>query len=185
MERTGRIPLLTLDEYMALPDDGQRHELRAGLILAEPPPFPRHGQIQVRLSGMLREFVEPRGLGAVLADSGYLLSRDPATVLGPDVSFVRRDRFDAEQAARGYFSGAPDLAAEVLSPANRSAEIHAKVADYLAAGSILVWVIDPQHEVVTVYRKLLEPRRIGIDGVLDGEDVLPGLTIEVAKLLAR
>jgi Uma2 family endonuclease len=64
MERTGRIPLLTLDEYMALPDDGQRHELRAGLILAEPPPFPRHGQIQVRLSGMLREFVEPRGLGA-------------------------------------------------------------------------------------------------------------------------
>ena len=185
MDRTDRGQLLTLDEYMALPDDGQRHELRAGLLLAEPPPFPRHGQVQIRVGSVLREFVEPRGLGEVLVESGYLLSDDPATVLGPDVSFVRRERFDTEQAARGYFRGAPDLAVEVLSPSNRPAEIHAKVADYLAAGSTLVWIIDPQHEIVWVYRKLLEPRRVGIDGILDGEDVLPGFTVEVAKLLAR
>ena len=112
-------------------------------------------------------------LGVVLTEGGFLLSRNPDTVRGPDVSFVRADRFNAEEAGRGYFRGAPDLAIEILSPSNRPGETHAKVADYLAAGTRLVWVIDPMQQIVSVYRSLLSPRRIAADGVLDGEDVLP------------
>jgi len=185
MEPTGQARRLTAEEYALLPEDGEQHELQAGTLIAEPQPFPRHAQIQARLARILVDFVEPRALGVVLTQGGFLLSRHPDTVRAPDVAFVRRDRFDADEAERSFFRGAPDLAIEILSPTNRPGETHAKVADYLAAGSKLVWVIDPAHEVVSVYRSLLAPRCIGADGVIQGDDVLPGLSISVATLLER
>jgi Uma2 family endonuclease len=185
MEPAAEDRLLTTDEYLQLPDDGQLHELQAGVLIAEPPPFPRHAQIQARLTRVLLDFVEPRGLGVVLTQGGFLLSRHPDTVRAPDVAFVRRDRFDANEAERTFFHGAPDLAIEILSPSNRPGETHAKVADYLAAGSKLVWVIDPARRVVSVYRSLLAPRRLEADAILLGDDVLPGLSIAVAELLER
>ena len=183
MEPIESYNLLTADEYSRAPDDGLRHTLQAGLLIAEPQPFPRHAQIQARLAHVLTEFVDARGLGVVLTDGGFLLSRNPDTVRGPDVSFVRADRFNAEEAGRGYFRGAPDLAIEILSPSNRPGETHAKVADYLAAGARLVWVIDPAQRIVSVYRSLLSPRRIAADGVLNGEDVLPGFSFPIVDVL--
>jgi len=176
---------LTLDDYMRIPDDGRRNSLQAGLLIEEPQPFARHGQIQARLAHFLSEFVDAHDLGVVLTESGFLLSRNPDTVRGPDVSFVRSDRFDAEEAARGYIQGAPDLAIEILSPSYRPGDTHAKVADYLAAGASLVWVIDPMQRTAMVYRSLLAPRRVGVDGVLEGEDVLPGFSVSVARILDR
>jgi Uma2 family endonuclease len=182
MEPVERDDLLTTEEYLRLPDDGTRYELVAGILVSEPPPFPQHGRIQARVTQVMSTFVEGRGLGVVLLESGFLLSRDPDTVRGPDVSFVTRDRYDAAQASNSYIRGAPDLAVEIVSSSNRPDAIHGKVADYLAAGARLVWVVDPRHCVVTVYRTLLSPRRIGADGVLDGEDVLPGLSLPVSSL---
>ena len=159
--------------------------MQAGVLVAEPQPFPRHAQIEARLAHALFDFAEPRGLGVVLTEGGFLLSRDPDTVRGPDVSFVRADRFDAGEAGRAFFAGAPDLAVEILSPSNRPGDMHAKVADYLAAGSKLVWVIDPDRGVASVYRTLLAPRRIAAGGALDGEDVLPRFSLPLESLLAR
>ena len=128
----------TADEDSRLPDNGLRQELQAGVLIAEPQPFPRHAEIQARLAQALLNFVDPRGLGVVLTACGFLPSRRPDTVRGPDVSFVRRDRFDADEVERAFSPGAPDLAIEIVSPSNRPGEMHAKVADYLAAGSRLV-----------------------------------------------
>src|SRR5262245_20352488 len=174
--------LMTADEYARLPDDGVRYELQAGVLVSEPIPISRHARAQVRMAVVLERFVEPRRLGYVFGENGYLLATDPDTVRGPDVSFVRADRFDPDEAARGFLRGAPDLAVEILSPSNRPGEIHGKVADYLAAGCKLVWVVDPKRRIVTVYRTLLSPRRIGVDDLLDGEDVLPGFSVPVSAL---
>jgi Uma2 family endonuclease len=184
MEPIERSDLVTSEEFLRLPDDGIRYELQAGVLVWEPIPISRHARLQMRIGYFLEAFVEPRRLGFVFGENGYLLSTDPDTVRGPDVSFVRADRFDPEEAERGFFRGAPDLAVEILSPSNRPGEIHAKVADYLAAGARLVWVIDPERRIVTVYRTLLSPRRIGADGTLDGEDVLPGFSLPVSTLFA-
>jgi Uma2 family endonuclease len=176
---------LTVEDYLRIPDDGKRHSLQAGLLIAEPQPFPRHGQVQARLAQLLLEFVDAHDLGVVLTEAGFLLSRNPDTVRGPDVAFVRAGRFDADEAAREYFRGAPDLAIEILSPSNRAGDTHAKVADYLAAGASLVWVIDPAQRIAIIYRSLLAPRRIGAEGVLDGEDVLPGFSAPLGRILDR
>jgi Uma2 family endonuclease len=112
------------------------------------------------------------------------LARDPDTVRGPDLSFVSRERLSNFDDTR-FFSGAPDLAVEILSPSNRRGAIHAKVADYLAAGARLVWVIDPKRKSVTTYRTLLAPRRLELHEALHGEDVLPGMTIPLESIFER
>jgi len=181
MEQSLDPRLLTEKDLARLPDDGFRHELQAGLLLAEPSPFPLHAQVQARIIELLAGFVRAHGLGQVLGDSGFLLASNPDTVRGPDASFVTHDRWATTDRGR-FFRGAPDLAVEILSASNRSGEIHAKVADYLAAGARLVWIVDPKRRTVTVHETLLAPRRLGARDVLDGGDVLPGFAITVEAI---
>jgi Uma2 family endonuclease len=110
------------------------------------------------------------------------LARKPDTVRGPDVAFVSRVRFERRGDTGKAFVGAPDLAVEVLSPSNTPAAMHAKVADYLAAGSRCVWVVDPESQTVTVYSSLLGPRRLGKAETLDGDDVVPGFRVRVGEI---
>ena len=101
---------------------------------------------------------------------------------GPDVAFVSRERHERSGDTVRAFVGAPDLAVEVLSPSTTPAAMHAKVADYLAAGTRRVWVVDPETQTVTVYASLLSPLVRGEDDTLDGEDVIPGFTVRVGDI---
>ena len=133
----------------------------------------------------MRRHVRQRKLGVVLVgDAGFGLARDPDTLRGPDVAFVSRDRVPSEDEQVRVFEGPPDLAVEVLSPSNTPESVRAKVADYLAAGTRLVWLVDadPERETVTIYRSLLAPRTLSRDDDLDGADVLPGFRVALAKL---
>ena len=107
-----------------------------------------------------------------------------ATKLPGYLSFVSRKRLTNFDDAR-FFSGAPDLAVEILSPSNHRGEMHAKVADYLAAGARMVWVVDPVRKSVTTYRELLAPRRLESNETLDGKNVLPGLALPVEAIFER
>ena len=120
----------------------------------------------------------------MFGETGFVLARNPDTVRGPDLSFISRERLKDLDDAR-FFSGAPDLAVEILSPSNRRGEMHAKVADYLAAGARLVWVVDPKRKSVTTYRTLLSPRRLELNEAIDGEEVFPGLVIPLTAIFER
>jgi len=175
---------MTVDELYSLPDDGQTYELQGGLLLAEPLPGTRHGLVLSGIVAALDEFVRERGLGVVLTgDTGFVLARSPDTVRGPDVAFVRRERFDPVGAVAAAFPGPPDLAVEVLSPSDRPGDVHAKIADYLAAGTRLVWVVDPVAREVSVYPPLLSPRRLGPADTLEGDEVLPGFSMRVEEMV--
>jgi Uma2 family endonuclease len=153
------------------------------MLLAEPLPGSRHGSVTAAVAGILREHVKKHRLGVVFAgDSGFVLARKPDTVRGPDVAFVSRERFERNADNLRAFSGAPDLAVEVLSPSNTPAAMHAKVADFLAAGTRCVWVVDPESQTVTVYTSLLGPYRLGEAETLNGGDVVPGFRVRVGEI---
>lgn len=175
--------LMTIEDLDALPEDGLKHELQAGVLVSEPLPGMRHGRVAIRIGELLGAHVRRHRLGVVIGnDSGFILSRSPDTVRGPDVSFVSRARFESVGDLATAFPGAPDLAVEVLSPSNTPASIHAKVADYLAAGTRQVWVVDSETATVVVYRSLLSPVRLSASQTLSGEDVVPGFQTTVAAL---
>lgn len=83
----------------------------------------------------------------------------------------------------GYPRLAPDFVAEVRSPNDSETEIQEKVSDWLAAGTRLVWVIDPRARSARVHRADGSATAIVIDGLLGGEDVLPGFTLELSAIL--
>jgi Uma2 family endonuclease len=183
MIRPARRSLLTVEDLDAIPDDGRRYELQAGLLISEPAPGWRHGRVAARIATLLDAHVRKNGLGVVVSnDTGFILSRSPDTVLGPDVSFVSRERLEKVGDPVTAFPGAPDLAVEILSPSNTPRGIHAKVADYLAAGTSCVWIVDPHLKTIIEHRSLLAPRTLQPEDVLEAQDILPGLVVRVEEV---
>jgi Uma2 family endonuclease len=175
----------TLDEYLALPDDAFRYELQGGVLLSEPPSGFEHGDVCAEIGLRLRQHARRTGAGSVVSAVSFVLARDPDTVRIPDVAFVRTERVASLVDRSRPFPGAPDLSVDVLSPSNARGEIHAKVADYLAAGAPLVWVVDPESRSVVTYRELLRPVRLSGDDRLDAGEPIPGFTVRVAELFER
>jgi len=174
--------LLTADELLALHLPDTRTELvRGRLIVREPAGF-QHGVIAMALAGRMDAFVRANALGIVVAaETGFKLSSNPDTVRAPDVGFIRADRVP-KPLPRNYPAMAPDLAVEVLSPDDRAAEVLEKVADWLGAGTRLVWVVDPDRRVARVYRADGSESLVAADGTLDGEEALPGFTYRLGDL---
>lgn len=175
--------LLSAQELLELPDDGQRYELIAGELLAMPPTGDEHGGIGAAVTESLRMHVRANHLGVVrTGETGYLLATNPDTVRAADVSFVRRERIEAEGRVVGYRRGAPDLVVEIISPSDRYTDVEEKVAEWLDGGTRMVVVINPRRRTVTIYRSLLEARILTITDVLDGQDVVPGWQMPVAEM---
>ena len=178
-------PLLTVEEFERLPDDGWRYELVRGRLVREPPGGLDHGHLAARIAVLLGSFVYERHLGRLyVADTGFLLAPDPPTVRAPDVAFVSEARLPSREESARFGRLAPDLAVEVVSPWNTAADILDKALDYLDAGSRLVWVVEPASGTVTEYRSGDRIRLSRGDDILWGYDVLPGFGIAVAEIFA-
>jgi Uma2 family endonuclease len=177
-----RAKTLTLQEFENLPDDdGYRPELSRGLLVREPQPGARHGRTTGKMHLALSAYVSRENLGSVEIECGFLLSTDPPTVRGPDLSFISRERLPASLPV-GFWPFAPDLAVEVLSPGNTKRELEQKVQDYFDGGTRLVWVVDPRTRTATVYRPRAEIRIVGEHESLSGDDVLPGLVLPLNSI---
>jgi Uma2 family endonuclease len=175
--------LLTADELFALPDDGFRHELIRGELQSMTPAGSEHGVITMRLAGRIFSHVESRQLGEVFtAETGFKLSSNPDTVRAPDLAFVRRERIPEGGIPRGFWPGAPDLAAEVVSPGDTYEEVEEKVADWLRAGAELVWIINPRRRTVTIHGRNEAIRILTETDQLTGGAVIPGFTCAIAEL---
>jgi Uma2 family endonuclease len=175
--------LMTAEDLLANPVPNMCTELVAGRMVVRELPGYRHGDITARLLMAIGNFAMENRLGRVLtADSGFLLFRNPDTVRGPDVAFIRTERVPTE-VLRGYPEFAPDLAAEVLSPSDRPGKVLEKIGDWIEAGTRLVWVIDPERRLARVYHSDGSVLTLGADESLQGEDVLPGFSISVAELV--
>jgi Uma2 family endonuclease len=130
----------------------------------------------------LLNFVRPRRLGTVLTPDG-MLRLAPGLIRIPDASFLARGKLTRyKRGGQRVPSVAADLAVEVVSKSNTKAEIARKLEEYFAAGTRLAWVVDPKAQTVRVHRSPRESIVLGLDGILDGGDVLPGFRLPVQDL---
>jgi len=151
--------IATADDLLAAGDIGRCELVRGELLMMSPAGF-EHGVITQRIAAFLHGYVSGnvsgRRLGVVTAaETGFVLARSPDTVRAPDVAFVAESRLPHGRTV-GYFEGAPDLAIEVLSPSetrDEAARARAigKISDWLAAGCVEVWSVDPASRTVTVH----------------------------------
>ena len=134
---------------------------------------------------LIRVFVRPRRLGVVGGEQ-CAMRVVPSQLRMPDVSFTTWRRVPAEYPNAPLLAVSPDLAVEVLSPSNTTAEMTRKRAEYFAGGTRLVWIVDPPTRMIGVYASADgEPVVYPEAGTVDGGDVLPGFTMSVADLFAQ
>ena len=176
-------PLLTAEEF-ARQYGGEKYlELVEGRVVRTMPGSPRHGNVDSNLAMRLGTFVADRGLGKVYLNTGFILARGPDVVRGPDEAFVALERIKTTPPPeRGFWEIAPDLAAEIVSPENTADEVAQKVTEYLRAGVKLIWVIYPRQKQVHVFRPGRDPKILGGDDFVEGEDVVTGFRIPLTDL---
>ena len=174
---------LTVDQFerMQPPDDG-RCELDEGEVVFMTFPNPRHNRVVLKISLLLEIFVQEKDLGIVFpSDTGYVLSREQATLRGPDVSFVRKDRLAALDLTHNI-AGSPDLAVEVVSEHDTAPRLRRKVRQYLAAGAQTVWVVYPEEREVHVFEVSGQTRVLGSEDSLTCPNLLADFSVTVGKL---
>ena len=174
---------MTAEELLHLRLPDKQLELVAGVLVVREPAGFTHGRIVMDLARRLADHVAADRLGQVYAaETGFTLARRPDTVRAPDIAFIAKERIPSPSPA-GFAELAPDLVVEVLSPDDRPGEVLAKVADWLRAGTRLVWVIDPARRLARVYRGDGSASSLGPDDALDGEDVVPGFRCRLGAIV--
>jgi Uma2 family endonuclease len=172
---------LTPHDLLQMPDDGRVYELVEGRLVEKDMGM-RSSWVGGEIYNRLHE-QQKRGVGwAFPADGGYVCFPDPNKVRKPDASFIRRGRLRNETLPDTYCPIAPDIAAEVVSPNDLFSLVDDKVAEYLEAGVLLVWVANPDRRTVHVYRADGSTSLLREGDELTGEGVLPEFRCRVGDL---
>lgn len=174
--------LYTAEDLEKLATDEEDFELIEGVLVPMVPPNFGHADLQLAVGTLLRTHASEHGLGRVVGEAGFLLQREPETVLAPDVAFVVSERLPVKSS--GFVELAPDLVVEILSPGNSPGEIERKVAIYLRSGVRSVWIVYPIERQIVVHQPSHPPSVFGERDQIDGGDVLPGLSLPVAEIFA-
>jgi len=172
--------------FVCQPENADRYfELIDGEIIEMAPPGGEHSTVAGEIYHHFRLFDPQRNLGVPTVDAGYHPPAERDTLLSPDAAFTRVERAP-EPFPRTWVPVMPDIAVEVQSPSNSLAELRRKAAIYLHHGTQLVWIILPEQRSAEVCRLdangKIQTESIGAEGSLSGESVLPGFTLELARL---
>lgn len=170
-------------EWVERPENaGRWWELDRGTVIEMPPPQALHGTLCGWVAHILWDFAVRRGRGRVTTnDTGLIVEENPDTVRGVDVMFFGESTPFAQIPA-GYEAGLPALVIEVRSPSDRQNPMSRRVAQYLARGVPVVWVIDPDDQTVGVHQAGQVPLVASGDAELTGADALPDLRLRVSDL---
>lgn len=140
--------LMTFAEFEQLPNppEGFRLELRHGELFQLPPPKFPHSRVQWQLRRLLERAAGDAAI--VTTEFGFRPTPENDYLIA-DVVFASTERWKSTD-PQGYFSGAPEMVVEVLSPSNTATEMLDKRNICLDNGSREFWIVDTDHRQVEV-----------------------------------
>ncbi len=149
------------------------------------PTGPEHAELEQQLAWLLRSYLEGHPLGKLyVGEVGIYTRRDPDTVRGADLAYVSHQRLALHQPEAAFFTVVPEIVVEILSPGDRAEAIETKTREYLQAGALEVWIVNP--EGATLRR--LRPGSGGSE-LLDETQtlttpLLPGFELAIGKIFS-
>ena len=179
---------LTYDDFLLFPDDGKRHELIDGEHYVTPSPNLRHQEISGRFYLLIGTWLRDHPIGKLYyAPLDVLFSR--FDVVEPDLLYVSNERAPALLADQ-HVTGAPDLVIEIASPGTRRRDETIKKRLYERSNVTEYWVVDPDIDVVRIYRRAGSRYARPTELSAEADDVLttpllPGLEIPLSRVFER
>jgi Uma2 family endonuclease len=155
-----------------------------GTLETMPPTGGISGNREIKAGAYLLNWVESKDLGEVFSSStGFRLPN--TAVKSPDAAFVAKGRLPSgwDQQEDQFINLAPDFVIEIRSQNDSLEKLKAKMAEYIANGVRLGWLIDRQNQQSFVYRIDNSITQYPATATLSGEDVVPGFTLPLKRLL--
>ena len=177
---------LTYDDFLLFPDDGKRHELIDGEHYVTASPNMKHQQVLLNLTLLIGNWLAAHPIGRMFfAPFDVLFSN--FDVVEPDLLYLSNARL-ADVATPQHIRGAPELVVEIASPSTRSRDETVKRRLYERFAVAEYWVVDPDIDVVRIYRRdgsgfgrATELRRDSNDVLTTA--LLPGLEMPLARIV--
>jgi Uma2 family endonuclease len=154
-----------------------------GELVFMPPTGGETGARNARITAQLVTWADRDGTGIAFDSSaGFVLPNGAERA--PDGAWVQRSRWDAlsDEQRRRLVPLCPDFVIELMSPSDDLADQRAKLAEYVANGARLGWLVDPDRRHVHVYRPGQPPELVDAPGELRGDPELPGLSLDFSRI---
>ena len=165
-----------------LPSGPIDYELIDGNLILLPVATAKHGAAQAHVMGAIYQQADQKGLGTTLLSVGLLLKRNPDTLYGPDVSFLKARSEPRRLTPDDFLESVPELVIEVQSKSDSPAYIERRTADYLNAGVEVVWIIDPEQKTASVHRANQPVVELGTNDILTAEGIIADFSLPLARL---
>ena len=173
--------LITAAQLLKMGDIG-RCELIYGELIMMSPAGAEHSVVAMRFGIYLGHFVEEYDLGLCFAaEVGFLVKANPDLVRAPDASFIAKANL-RPKLPKGFYPGVPDLAVEVVSPGDTRREVAEKVNMWLAGGTSVVWVAQPDDMTVKIHRTGKPTQTLAVSDFIKNEPLLPGFVLPLRKI---
>jgi Uma2 family endonuclease len=155
-----------------------------GTLVTMPPTGKISSNREIKAGAYLFNWVESQNLGEVFSSSGGFKLANGA-VRSPDAAFVAKERLRQgwDEGEDEFFNLAPDFVIEIRSKTDNLEVLQAKMQEYIANGVRLGWLIDRHNRQALVYRADGSITQYPATATLEGEDVVPGFTLALQKLL--
>jgi Uma2 family endonuclease len=175
---------VSIDDLRRVPDHGKA-ELVAGKVKLTSPTGGRPARAAGKIYASLLRHEEEHGHGFALPDNaGFIVDLPNRQSFSPDAAWYTGPTIDMS-----FLNGAPAFAVEVRSEGDygplAEREIAAKIADYFAAGTLVVWDVDLLSP--DLIRKYLttqpnQPVIFRVADIADAEPAVPGWRMSVSAL---
>ena len=116
-------------------------------------PQRRHALAQLGFASALDAWARSRGSGMVGTEWRFQVQPvgEIRRTLVPDIAYLSYERMPKEELEQTDVPAiAPDIVVEVRSPEERQVNIDEKIRVYIAAGSLAVFLVDPERRTVRV-----------------------------------
>ncbi|WP_341527902.1 Uma2 family endonuclease [Nostoc sp. UHCC 0302] len=174
---------LTLQEFLALPEEDITYELVDGEAKPKMAPKRYHSRLTGTIYTLLSQGLQNRGeVGIEWAVTLKRNGRDWVPV--PDLLYVSYSRLPSEVIENEACPVPPDLVIEIISPDQTFGQMSAKATDYLDAGVLRVWVVDAKAKTVTIFYPDARPQTKFSADILE-DSLLEGLQITAEQIFQQ
>ena len=181
-------PAISMTEEMFIAFCAQNSDMRIeltaeGVLEIMPPAFSITGSRNISISSQLHVWSEMDGRGVAFdSSSGFTLPN--RAIRSPDASWVLRSRLAAltDEDKNRFIPLCPDFVVELRSSTDRLIVVQAKMAEYIANGARLGWLIDPINRRVYVYRPNAPVEVLDAPDTLSAEPELAGFALNLTPI---